>query len=109
MADEKKSGGIFKKVLEAGEVALESYIAKSRSDIASEEDNGNYRKSVYSDITYYNGAQGYQEKSSTLSYIYQVQMSKRCPIVSAIIQTLQNKAAAYAVISRDLNSKGFRI
>lgn len=108
MAD-PKNPSLIKKILSASEAALDLYIAKARSDIASEEDDAFYRKSVYKDISYATGSQGYQEKTSQLSYQYQSQMARRNTIVSAIIQTLQNKVASHAIIARDKHSKGFRI
>lgn len=108
MAD-KKTPGLFSKILTAGETALDHYIAKARSDIASEDDNAYYGKAVSRDLTYSTGANGYHEKSAQLSYAFLSQMSKKDSIVAAVIQTVQNKVAAHAVVARDKHSKGFRI
>lgn len=109
MADEKKPG-LIQKILQAGETALDSYIAKGKSELSADDDNAYYRKSLYLDPTYRTGAsQGYHEKSSQLSYQYQSQMARRNTIVASIIQTFQNKIAAFAVVAKDKHSKGFKI
>lgn len=108
MAD-KKTTGLFQKILTASEVAIEHYIAKARSDIASEDDEAFYGKAVTKDSTYTTGSQGYFERGTNLSYGFLSQMSRKNTIVAAIIQTFQNKVASHAVVARDKHSKGFRI
>lgn len=109
MADQPEKPSILQKVIQAADTAMDLYIAKARSDIASEEDDAVYRKSVYKDITYSSGSQGWNEKSSQLSYNYQSQMARKNTIVAAIIQTIQNKVASHSSVATDQHSKGFRI
>lgn len=104
-----KKPNIFSKVLAATEVAIERYMAKARSEIASQEDIAYFPKSIQKDLTNFAATQGYQEKSTPLSYGFQQQTAKRNSIVASIIQTYQNKVAAFAKVSNDKFETGFRI
>ncbi len=115
MADEKQ-GSIFQKIsntfetsLDAGAMKMRQYIIKARSEIASEEDNAIYRKSIYKDITYSTGSQGYQEKANRMSYQYLNQIAYKNTIVAGIIQTFQNKVAAHSEIAKDQFDDGWMI
>ena len=94
---------------DAGQVLMRNYMTKARSEIAAEEDTAFYRKSLYKDITYSIGAQGWQEKTNRLSYTYLNQMTYKNTAVAAIIQTYQNMAAAHCVVAENPHQKGFRI
>lgn len=108
MAEENKST-IFSKIMQAGETALDQFIFKARSEIAQQEDDAVYRKSIYKDITYSLGSQGYQEKANRLSYAYLDQMARKNTIVATIIQTRQNQVSAFAKPAKDKHDIGFRI
>jgi hypothetical protein len=114
MSEDKKPN-LFNKVLEAGSVFLDEYITKARhekaerSEIASQDDSAFYPKSVQKDPTNFTATQGYQEKTTALSYVFQAQMAKRNSIVAAIIQTYQNKVSDFAKEAPDKYTAGFRI
>ncbi len=107
--DKNEKPTIFQKIVQASEMALDRYVSKARSDIASEEDNAFYRKSIYRDITYSSGVMGYQEKANRLSYDNLQHMSRKNTIIAAIIQTYQNKVAAHAAPTDKQHEKGFKI
>jgi len=107
--DEPKKPTVFQLIKDASQVALSRYMVKARSEIAMEEDDAVYRKSLYKDTTYSIGANGYQEKSNRLNYGYLQQMAQKNTIVASIIQTRQNQVAAFAVPAKDKHDVGFRI
>lgn len=108
MAEENKPS-IFKKIMEAGEATLDQYIFKARSEIAQQEDDAFYRKSIYKDITYSVGSQGYHERTNRLSYSYLNHMAKKNTIVATIIQTRQNQVSAFTEPAKDKHEVGFQI
>lgn len=108
MADSKKPS-LLSKLLTAGEIGLDSFIAKSRSEIAQEEDDAFYRKSVYRDPSLQPGTQGWFERGTKIGFLHLRHMSMKDTIVANIIQTRQNDVAAYARPVQDPAIKGFRV
>jgi hypothetical protein len=108
MADEKKPS-FFNKLLTASEVGLERFITKARSEIAEEEDDAMYRKSVYRDMSFQPGSQGWLERGTRVGFMHLRQMSMKDTIVAAIIQTRQNQISAFARPVSDPAITGFRV
>lgn len=100
---------IFQKIAKAGEIALDQYMAKARSEIARDEEDAYYQKAVTRDMHYSSGSQGYHEKAARLSFDLLKQMSLRDMIVASVIFTRQDQIAAFARPSKDDNELGFRI
>jgi hypothetical protein len=84
-------------------------IAKSKASMAELSEDSFYRKSVYKDVSYATGSQGYVEKTARLSFYFLKQMSVKNSIVAAIIQTYQNQIADFAQPVDDKHARGFRI
>lgn len=106
---EPKQPSFLEKLLSVGEVAMDRYIAKARSEIAQEEDEAFYRKSVYRDINYQVSSQGYLDRGAKLGFAHQRQMALKNTIVSGVIQTRQNQVAAHSKPVKEQHLKGWRI
>lgn len=113
MADEDKKG-LFGKFFDVLEASLDERLEKAKApkmsaDEQEELDEAFYRKSLYQDPSYTVGTQGYQEKTARLSFELLRMMAKNNTTVVGIIQTFQNKVAAFAKPVKSKYEKGFRI
>lgn len=105
----QKLGRTFEAGLEASQMAMKSYMAKARSEIAAEEDSAIYRKSIYKDVSYATGAQGFHEKTHRPSYEFLKHISYKNTITAGVIQTYQNKVAAHSQLAKDQYDDGWLI
>jgi Phage portal protein. len=106
---ENSKPGLFAKILAAGEMQLDQYLAKARSEIAQEEDDAFWRKSVYRDLNYQVSSQGYTDRGTKIGFAHLKQMSMKDTIVAAIIQTRQNQVSAFSRAVKESSEMGFRI
>ena len=109
MSDKKGKPTIFQKIMEAGQIGIDSYISKAKADIHARNEEEFYRKSVYSDYTLTTGSKGYHDKAYRLSFQLQKEMSRRDTIISSIIATYQNKAAKFARVAENNYMEGFQV
>jgi Phage portal protein len=107
MADNKSN--FFSKLKGATEVALERYMTKARSEIAEEEDDAFYRKSIYRDLNYQVSSQGYVDRGTKIGFMHLRQMAMKDTIVAMVIQTYQNKVAKHSKLVKEKHEVGFRI
>lgn len=111
MSDEQKNG-IFSKLLKAGHKTIDNYISQAENLHKAkirEESDFNFGKAVTKNRSHYVGSQGFHEKPGAVGYEFHRQMAVKSSVVSAIIKTRQNRAAAYAQLANDSGSKGFKI
>ena len=100
---------LLTKVLQATEIQLDRMIAKAKVEIAQEEDDAYYRKSVYKDMDFSGNSSGYQEKQTRLNFYFLRQMASKDSIITAIIQTRQNQVSAFAKPVKQKYERGFNI
>lgn len=111
MAEDKKpkNTSIFQTAGELFKAKLEESLFKARSEIAKQEDNAVYQKSVHRDFTFSTGASGYHEKSSAITFDYEKQMARKNTIVAGIIKTRQNQGAEFTKPVKEKHEAGFKI
>ncbi len=117
MADDKKPS-IFTKMFDAGSALLDASIAKAQRQASDagkpekeeyDEASFEFGKAVTKDRNHYIGAQGFQEKSGTLSFDYQKQIAIKSSAIAAIIMTFKNKVSAHSEYVPQGSKTGFKI
>jgi hypothetical protein len=106
MADEKKS--IFSKIVEAGEVTLDSYIAKAKT--TAPEKNEPFERKGLVEVDFATEQQyGWKERRGLVGPGVLKNMARKDSMIMAIINTRINQVCAFSQPQKDKYSPGFKV
>ncbi len=110
-ANSNKPMSFFQKVIDAGNVYLDSQILKAKSSIINSniEDDFFYSKAVIEDPSYSLHSQGWRDKPSRLQNGHLKQMSYQDSAVAAVMQTRMNQVASHSTLVKNTLKKGWMI